>query len=77
MSVSSFETGEGSVSAERDPSSGAAFVHATFSHKGRREEATPRLCASIRRQGDLVVDQRIERCLDVDLGVDDAGLLQG
>jgi SAM-dependent methyltransferase len=29
--------GEGSVSADRDPSSGADFVRATFSHKGRRE----------------------------------------
>jgi hypothetical protein len=38
MSVSSFETGEGSVSADRDPSSGVAFVHATFSHKGRRKK---------------------------------------
>jgi hypothetical protein len=26
------------VSADRDPSSGADFVHATFSRKGRREE---------------------------------------
>src|SRR3954465_9662102 len=32
--------------------------------------------ASIRRQRDLVVDQRIKRRLDVDLGVDHAGLLQ-
>jgi hypothetical protein len=32
MSDSSFETGEGSVSADRDPSSGADFVRATFSH---------------------------------------------
>src|SRR5207344_2929769 len=30
-------TGEGSVSADRDPSSGADYVRATFSHKGRRE----------------------------------------
>src|SRR5262249_16428133 len=30
--------GEGSVSADRDPSSVADFVRATFSHKGRREE---------------------------------------
>jgi len=29
----------GSVSADRDPSSGADFVRATFSHKGRREES--------------------------------------
>ena len=28
---------EGSLSAETDPSSGADCVHATFSHKGRRE----------------------------------------
>jgi hypothetical protein len=33
---------EGSASAERDPSSGADCVHATFSHKGRREELTAR-----------------------------------
>ena len=38
MSVSSFETGEGSVSADRDPSSAFAFREGTFSHKGRREE---------------------------------------
>jgi hypothetical protein len=31
-------TGEGSVSADRDPSSGTDFVRATFSHKGRREK---------------------------------------
>ena len=31
---------------------------------------------SIRRQRNLVVDQRVERGLDVDLGVDHAGLLQ-
>ena len=31
---------------------------------------------SIRRQRNLVVDQRVERRLDVDLGVDHAGLLQ-
>jgi hypothetical protein len=36
---SAFVTGEGSVSADRDPSSGADFVRATFSHKGRREES--------------------------------------
>jgi len=30
--------GEGLL-AERDPSSGADFIRATFSHKGRREEA--------------------------------------
>ena len=30
--------GEGSVSADRDPSSGADCVRATFSHKGRRKE---------------------------------------
>src|SRR4051812_40948272 len=36
-----------------------------------------RVRASIRRQRDLIVDQRIQRRLDVDLGVDDAGLLQG
>jgi hypothetical protein len=32
------KTGEGFVSADRDPSSGADFIRATFSHKGRREE---------------------------------------
>jgi len=31
----------------------------------------------IRRQRDLVVDQRIERRFHIDLGVDYAGLLQG
>ena len=31
----------------------------------------------IRRQRDLVVDQRIQCRLHVDLGVDDAGLLEG
>jgi hypothetical protein len=36
---SEFETGEGSVSADGDPSSGADFVRATFSHKRRREES--------------------------------------
>jgi hypothetical protein len=40
IAQSAIETGEGSVSADRDPSSGADFVHATFSHKGRREELT-------------------------------------
>jgi hypothetical protein len=37
---SAFVTGEGSVSADRDPSSGADFIRATFSHKGRREKTT-------------------------------------
>jgi hypothetical protein len=46
-----FVTGEGSVSADRDPSSDADFVRATFYHKGRREEAqrqgaAPQLCMS-------------------------------
>jgi hypothetical protein len=36
---SEFETGEGFASADRDPSSGADFVHAIFSHKGRRKKA--------------------------------------
>jgi len=31
-------TGEGSASADRDPSSGVDCVHATFSHKGRRKK---------------------------------------
>jgi len=31
-------TGEGSVSADTDPSSGTDFVRATFSHKGRRKK---------------------------------------
>jgi len=30
--------GEGFLSAETDPSSGADYVRATFSHKGRREK---------------------------------------
>ena len=34
---SAFVTGEGSLSADTDPSSVADFVRATFSHKGRRE----------------------------------------
>jgi hypothetical protein len=38
MSASSFKMGEGSVSADRDPSSAFAFSEGTFSHKGRREE---------------------------------------
>src|SRR5260370_10789593 len=32
------EKHRGRISVERDPSSGADFVRATFSHKGRREE---------------------------------------
>jgi len=36
--INSAKTGEGSLSADRDPSSGADFVRATFSHKGRRGE---------------------------------------
>jgi hypothetical protein len=35
--LSAFVTGEGSVSAEKDPSSVADYVRDTFSHKGRRE----------------------------------------
>jgi hypothetical protein len=31
--------GEGFLSADADPSSGADFIRATFSHKGRREGA--------------------------------------
>jgi hypothetical protein len=34
-------TGEGYLSADANPSSGADFVHATFSHKGRREVKKP------------------------------------
>jgi hypothetical protein len=34
---SEMKPGEGSLSAANNPSSGADFVHATFSHKGRRE----------------------------------------
>jgi hypothetical protein len=30
--------GEGFLSAAADPSSGADYIRATFSHKGRREE---------------------------------------
>jgi hypothetical protein len=36
---SEMKPGEGFVSADRDPSSVADFVHATFSHKGRRQES--------------------------------------
>ena len=47
MSVSSFETGEGSVSAERTPH---PALRATFSHKGRRKKgqaaAAVTTCAS-------------------------------
>jgi hypothetical protein len=32
------QTGEGFASTDRNPSSVADFVRATFSHKGRREE---------------------------------------
>src|SRR5258706_10267106 len=49
----------------------------TFSHKGRRRKGSVTFPGSIRRQRNLIVDQGIERRLDVDLGVDDAGLLQG
>jgi hypothetical protein len=44
-----------------------------------KAETTPVFVArpSIRRQRNLIVDQRVQRCLDVDFGVDDAGLLQG
>src|SRR5690348_2760453 len=63
--------GEGSASADRDPSSVAHLsMRATFSHKGRREEE------SIRRQWNLVVDEGVQRRLHVHLGVDHAGLLQ-
>ena len=37
MRCAASQTGEGSVSADRDPSSGADFIRATFSHKGRSE----------------------------------------
>jgi hypothetical protein len=36
---SEIEPDEGFVSADRNPSSGTDCVRATFSHKGRREEA--------------------------------------
>ena len=52
-------TGEGSVSADRDPSSGTDFVRATFSHKGRREEEhlyPPSIAAIIQR---LISDRRL------------------
>jgi hypothetical protein len=42
MSGSSFETGEGSASTDKDPSSGADFIRATFSHKGRRKKVRTR-----------------------------------
>jgi hypothetical protein len=34
---SEMKPGEGSLSAETNPSSGVDCVHATFSHKGRRK----------------------------------------
>jgi hypothetical protein len=37
--INSTKTGEGSASADADPSSGTDFVRATFSHKGKREDA--------------------------------------
>ena len=37
MSVSSFETGEGSVSADRDPSSAFAFREGTANFEAMRE----------------------------------------
>src|SRR5580704_7903909 len=40
------KTDEGSVSADRDPSSGTDFVRATFSHKGRREEGHCNFCTA-------------------------------
>src|SRR5436190_1024756 len=40
---SEIEPGEGSVSADKNPSSGTDCVRATFSHKGRREEAARRI----------------------------------
>src|SRR5947208_16512893 len=49
-----------------------AAAYGSLLSQGRRQYFPP----SIRRQRDLVVDQRIQRCLDVDLGIDDAGLLQ-
>src|SRR5258705_11836432 len=49
-----------------------AAAYGSLLSQGRRQYFLP----SIRRQRDLVVDQRIERGLDVDLCVDDAGLLQ-
>jgi hypothetical protein len=44
-------TVEGSVSAERDPSSGADLVRATFSHKGRREEQHDPTVAAVLLRG--------------------------
>jgi len=38
MRCEASQTGEGSVSAGVDPSSGTDFVRATFSHKGRRKK---------------------------------------
>jgi hypothetical protein len=43
---SEFETGEGYVSADTDPSSGADFIRATFSHKGRRKSKKGGLAAA-------------------------------
>src|SRR5947207_5456602 len=62
---------EGSASAERNPS---PVLHAWhLSHPLPQGE---RVKTSIRRQWNLIVDQRIQRGLDVHLGLDDAGLLQ-
>ena len=56
----------------------SASSFSTLSHVARETPfAARRPVSSIRRQRNLIVDQRIERGLDVDLGVDHAGLLQG
>ena len=57
------------------PSPGSNFavlILATLSRKGRGEEEA---VASIRRQRNAVIDELVERRLDVDLGVDHARLL--
>jgi len=54
ISEAKFETGEGFFphgkvwDGDRDPSSGADCVHATFSHKGRREEPLKRSVGYVR-----------------------------
>src|SRR5947208_13924415 len=61
---------EGSASAERDPS--PVF---DASHLSQPLPQGERVKSSIRWQRNLIVDQRIQRGLDVGLGLDDAGLL--
>ena len=69
--------GEGLAIKKENPSPGsnvASLILATLSHKGRGEEKAEAI-ASIRRQRNAIVDELIQRRLDVDLGVDHARLL--